>query len=428
MSDKLVENEAVTHRGLLLALLCLVAGPLAAAERVSLSDAVSEALSRNASLLAERAGIDIADARVVTARLRPNPAVSLTGDHLDLLGTHFNDVNGGGPSEMALGVAYSLLRGGKRPRRIEVAQETRAVTELQFRSAARALALQVEQSFVDALLARDSLQLARENQEFFRQIVEINETRARAGDIAEVELIRSRLAALQYQTAVRAAEQRRRESLVRLQALMGRARPAADFDVLGDLDRPDSSPLLEDLEKQAAENRLDLIALRRDIRRADAELALQRASAKQDWTVGAEYVRQQVNARANALSFTLSAPIPLFDRNQGEIARAAGERRQAELKVRALETAVAADVESAWSGFMTARSLLESIRGAMLDSAREVREITSFSYRRGDANLLSLLDAQRAFNDTMQAFVEARAEYARSLYELDNVTGKDSLP
>jgi cobalt-zinc-cadmium efflux system outer membrane protein len=409
----------------LLCALVPVAGLLAQTPSgVTVDEAVAQALANNAGLLAERANIPIAQARILTARLRPNPTLSLTGDHLDALGTGFNSDNGGGPSEIAAGVEFVHERGGKRQSRIRVAEAERSVTELEFLNARRSLVFDVRNAFVDALVARDALALARENSGFFRQIVEVNEARVRAGDLAEVELIRSRLAALQYETSVRQAELRLRTALVKLQTVMGRPRQSPDFAVRGDMDRPDVVPLAGDVRRDALDLRPDLNALRKDVARAGAETGLQIAQAKQDVTLGAEYRRQQWNAHANALTLTFSVPLPLFDRNQGEIERARQEERQTQLRVRDLESSVAGEVETACAQFTTARGLLNTIRGAMLDQAREVRNITEFSYKRGDASLLALLDAQRAFNDTMQAYIEARAEYARNLYLLDFVSGK----
>jgi cobalt-zinc-cadmium efflux system outer membrane protein len=194
------------------------------------------------------------------------------------------------------------------------------------------------------------------------------------------------------------------------------------------LDRPDASLLLDDVRKQALEQRPDLLALRKDMDRAAAEWKLQMANAKQDWTVEADYRRQQFNAKANAVTVTVGVPLPVFDRNQGEIQRALQEQRQAGLRLQALESQVAAEVEDAYSQFQTARSLLHTVQGAMLQHARDVRQITEFAYRRGDTSLLALLDAQRAFNETMQAYIATRAEYARSLYLLAAASGKEPLP
>lgn len=406
--------------------LCL-AGYLCAqspAEKLTLDQAVAEALEKNLVLLAERSNIAIAEARVLTARLRPNPVVSVGGDHMDLLGTGFNDLNAGGPSEFSLRTDFLWERGGKRRLRTEVAEAARSVAQLQFLNSVRGVVLDVQSAFVDALLARDSLALARENLSSLNQIVEINAARVKAGDLAEVELIRSRLAALQFETSVRQAELKLRAALVRLQTFLGRSKPSPSFDVAGDLSRAKAAPALEELRTSARELRPDLRALNRDRERAEAELRSQIAQGKVDYTLGTEYRRQQVAAKSNSLGVFLNVPLPVFNRNQGEIERARQERQQIHWRVGALEAAIAAEVENAYQQFLTARSLLEAIGGQMVAQARDVREITEFSYKRGEATLLQLLDAQRAFNETMQAYNEARAEYARNLYLLDAVSGK----
>ena len=128
------------------------------------------------------------------------------------------------------------------------------------------------------------------------------------------------------------------------------------------------------------------------------------------------------------LGFFFSFPVPLFNRNQGEIERARQERRQVEARARALEATIRNEVDNAYQQYATARDLLENIEKDMLGQARQVREITEYSYRRGEASLIELLDAQRAFNDTMQSYNEARAEFARSLFLIDSTSGKAVRP
>ena len=394
------------------------------AAKLTVEQAVAEAIQNHPSLMAERANIGIADARILTARLRPNPEVSTEGDHLDVLGTGFNDANGGGPTEFSLRTDWPIELGGKRERRIDVAEKSKSVVELAFLDAVRVLTLDVRNTCVDVLLARENLDLARLNMESLNRIVAINAARVKAGDIPEVDLIRSRVAALQYANAVRRAELAVQEATTRLKTVLGRSTDSPPAEVSGDLQRESTTVALEDLRAAALDSRPDLKALRLDQERAAAELRLQMAQAKPDLTVGAEYRRQQVNAQSNSLGFFVSAPLQIFNRNQGEIARARQEQRQGGLRVRALELAVAGEVENAYNRFLAAQGLLQAIRGQLLEGARDVREITNYSYQRGEATLLQLLDAQRAFNDTMQDYNEARAEYARSLYLLDGVCGK----
>jgi cobalt-zinc-cadmium efflux system outer membrane protein len=109
------------HRRFVVACALALAGTLSAQEKLTLDQAISEALEKNAAMLAERANIAVADAHIITARLRPNPTLSFSANHLDILGTGFNDINGGGPSEGTLHTDYTLERGGKREARTAAA-------------------------------------------------------------------------------------------------------------------------------------------------------------------------------------------------------------------------------------------------------------------------------------------------------------------
>ena len=259
----------------------ILAGALGA-ETLTLNQAVSEAIEKNAGLLAERANIAVADARILTARLRPNPVLTAGSNHLDSLGTGFNDVNGGGPTEISLHSEFTVERGGKRQARVAVAEATRSVVELQFLNAARTLALDVQNAFVDVLLAKSALALARENLEFANTTVNVNTVRLKAGEIAELELARSRLAALQSENSVRRAELQVRTSLTRLETVMGRAKLSPAFDVAGELRRDAAIPDRDEIQRLAADLRPDLRGLRRDTERAGAEWKSQIAQAKPD--------------------------------------------------------------------------------------------------------------------------------------------------
>ena len=134
-----------------------------AVERLTLDAAIAEALAKNLDLMARRAGLSIADANLVTAQLRPNPVLSVGGDHLDLLGTGFDEENGAGPPEYSVRLDVLFERGRKRDLRTELAQHERAIAEAEVFDAVRALKLEVQYAFIDLQLAEENLALAREN-------------------------------------------------------------------------------------------------------------------------------------------------------------------------------------------------------------------------------------------------------------------------
>jgi cobalt-zinc-cadmium efflux system outer membrane protein len=391
--------------------------------RVTIGQAVQEAVDHNLNLLAERYNLSVADARIVTAKLRPNPVVSAGLDYVDFL-HRFTPEAGSGPTEYNLRTDFVLERGGKRERRIEVAQNAREVAQLQLLNTTRSLVLDVQSAFVDVLQAKENLGLARQNLAAFQSLVDVNATRVRAGDLAKVELTRTQVAHIQFQSAVRQAESRLRIAANKLQTLMGRATPSTDFDIDGEL-RRDSDPLvLEAINTQALELRPDLQALRKDQARSQAEIRSQLAQGKVDYTIGTEFHRQFYNGHGNALGFFFQSPLPVFNRNQGEIERARQEQQQIQARIKAAEVAVQDEVRNAWVQYNTSRELLGSIERDLLDQARDVRATMEYSYRRGEASLVEFLDAQRAFNDARQSYNDARADFARSLYTIDSISGK----
>jgi cobalt-zinc-cadmium efflux system outer membrane protein len=394
---------------------------------VTVSQAVKEAVEKNFVLLAERYDLSIADARIVTARLRPNPVLSLYTDLQPWLGEGATELNQTGPPEYGIRADFVWERGQKRRHRIEVAEQEKAVARWQLLNAVRALALDTQNAFVEVLLAKATLALAERNLDSFRRIVEVGKERVRVGDLAQVELVRTQLAELQFNNAVIQARSRLRIAKQRLQLLMGRAPPSELFDVIGEMRREPLPFTLEELWRQALARRPDYQAALRDQARSVAELRLQIAQGKVDYVIGAEYRRQQgLAGKGNSLGFFFSAPLPLFNRNQGEIARSGWERQRVDARTRALEAAMRGELDAAWLSYDTARSLLTRIEGEMLDKARSVLASMEYSYLVGEASLVEFLDAQRAFNDTMQGYNEARAEYARGLYLIDSVTGKDA--
>jgi cobalt-zinc-cadmium efflux system outer membrane protein len=204
---------------------------------------------------------------------------------------------------------------------------------------------------------------------------------------------------------------------------MGRGVPSAAFDVTGELRRDAAPATLDGVQSEALNMRPDLLALRRDQARSQAELRSQIALGKVDYTVGTEYHRQFYNGHSNALGVFFSAPLPVFNRNQGEIERARREGQQAEARIKALEAGIQNEVRTAWVQYSTSRALLEDMERDLLGQARDVRDTMEYSYRRGEASLVEFLDAQRAFNDARQSYNEARADYARSLYAMDAIAG-----
>jgi len=395
---------------------------------ITVQQAVAEAVEHNLGLLADRFNLTISEARVVTARLRPNPVLSAEGDHLDWLGTGYNRINNAGPQEYSVRTDFVIENGSKRQRRIDVAEQARTVGQLQLQNTIRQLTLDVQNACADVILAKKTLALAHDTLDAFGNVVRLNERRVRDGDLAEVELLRTQLAQLQFETAVRQGELRLKSARAKLHVLLGRQPAMPTVDIV-ETEAPRPAITMSAVLDRALRQRPDLLLARAEQARSQADIRLQLAQAVVDYSVGAEYRRQDgLAGRGNSLGIFFSSSLPIFNRNQGEIGRARAEAQQADMKLQNVELTIRNDVDTAYSQFETARATLDRLETVMLTRAQDVRKITEFSYQRGEASLIAFLDAQRAYNETMQTYHEAKAEYTRSLFLLSAASGSDVAP
>lgn len=396
---------------------------LAGQEPLTLEVAFREAMSNNLDLAAERLNVSVAETREITARLRPNPILSISGQTLSLLGTRYFPASPAGPNQMNVRTELPIERGGKLQERAALARQEITLTELGVREFMRQVLASVQDAYVDTQRARLNLDLARENLKHLEELVKINEARLVAGDLALVELERSRVAAIQYRTAVQQAQLALDQAKLQLLQVLGRRTKALDFDVSAELRQQPSIESRQALGALARQRRPDLLGIEQARSRSRADLRLQIANAKVDFSIGAEVTRQWAYGfTGNSLGLYFSSPLPVFNRNQGEIARAEREIRLGAARFEAASAAIETEVEKAFLAYTVSRRLAEEIERDLLARARIVRETTEYSYRRGEASLVEFLDAQRAFNDAMLTYHEARANYARSLYRLDTVT------
>jgi outer membrane protein, heavy metal efflux system len=367
----------------LAAMLSTLTAPRAGAQTLTMAQAIDEALRHNLSLLAERSQLTIAEAQMVGARLRPNPVVSFSADHLDVLGTGFDEANNGGPPEIAWRIDVPFERGGKRDARVALASIIRSAAEAQFADAVRTLSQDVTLACIDVLAAEATRALAADTLRTYEDLARVNRARVTAGSIAPFEAMRSEVAMLQFRATVVRADLEVAAARAKLRTLLGR--PAGDpleiADGIADTSATIAAPdglALESLTVAAMAARPDLQSLQLAQARSVADLRLQEALGRVDYTVGAEYRRQQgVAGRSNSLGVFLSAPLPISNRNQGEIARAGAEREQADRLIAARKAQIAADVRSALHEYETTRDLVAAIERDLLTPAAHARDISA---------------------------------------------------
>jgi cobalt-zinc-cadmium efflux system outer membrane protein len=393
---------------------------------LTLEQAIELALHRNHSLLATRTNIQQNLAQEVTANLRPNPTFFTDWEYLPLykpgvgILDYLHD-----STEGDIGLSYMFERGEKRQHRLEAAQDTTAVTRAQVSDSERTLAFQVAQLFINVQLAESTLDLAQQDLKSFQDTIDIANRQYKIGTIAENDFLKLKLQLIQFQTDVEQAELSKAQALSDLRQQLGYESVPAEYDVTGRFDYQPLEVKLDELQTKALQNRPDLRAAVLGVTASNSQYTLAKANGKQDYTVSGNY--SHVNG-LSALTFSFSIPMPIFDRNQGEIARTRYAINQAKEQQSAATGQVLTDVKDAYEGLRTNGRLVQMYRSGILDDAKRSRDISEYSYRRGATALLDFLDAERSYRATELAYRQALAAYLTAAEQLRQAVGTRSLP
>jgi outer membrane protein, heavy metal efflux system len=269
------------------------------------------------------------------------------------------------------------------------------------------------------------LDFAVKDLESFERTVNISEDRYKAGDISEADLLKIKLQLLQFQTDVAGAEVAKVQALASLRQLLGYDAVTADFEVEGELSYQSLPVSLDDLRLRALKLRPDLLAALQSVRAAQSQIALAKANGKVDLTTTISYSHV---ADLNSLSASFSIPLPIFDRNQGEIARTGFALTQSQETAQAASDTVLTDVRNNYEAFSTNQRIVQLYLSGYLKQAEDSRNISEYAYKRGAASLLDFLDAERSYRSTQLSYRQTLANYLLSIEQLKEAVGTRSLP
>jgi cobalt-zinc-cadmium efflux system outer membrane protein len=393
--------------------------------RISLDEAIQKALQNNHTLKAARTTIQQNEAQEITANLRPNPTLTLDSQFLPIFQpSQFSADYINTTAQFDAGISYLFERGKKRQHRLQAAEDATAQTKATVTDNERTLTFNVASQFLTTQLAESSLDLALQDMKSFQNTVDISEERYKAGDISEVDYLKIKLQLLQFQSDVSMAQLAKTQALVGLRQLLGYQTVPEDFDVTSDFDYKPVGMKLEDLQAQALQNRPDYRAAVLGVTAAKSQYELAKANGKVDITGTADY--DHVSA-VSAASFFGSLQIPIFNRNQGEIARTNYVINQAQELRLAASDQVLSDVLNAYEGVRENDQIITLYRGGYLDASQKTRDITEYSYKRGAASLLDFLDAERSYRATQLAYRQSLAAYLTAVEQLREAVGTRSL-
>jgi outer membrane protein, heavy metal efflux system len=283
---------------------------------------------------------------------------------------------------------------------------------------------------VQTLQAKAVMALANENLRYYDQVLTLSRERKKAGDIAQIDVDRLEVQRVQYETDIQTATVNLRTAKIQLLALLLERTPVEQFDVAGRFDFQDRLPPLEELHAAALESRPDLRAAieSEDKAKTDHRLAVANGSTDPTFAGWMSHNASFNNPFANnTIGASISIPLRVFDRNQGEKARTEIEIRRTERLRAATEAQAFSDVDSAYTTLSSNLTLLASYKARYLAQAVRVRETISFSYERGGASLLDFLQAQQDYRVVQLNYLNLIGAYLTSASQLNLAVGKEVI-
>lgn len=383
----------------LCALVCVLVVPTASAQNVSLSQALLKAMEANPDLAAARQEIGIAEGARKQAGLLPNPELSY-----EMEDTRRDS------STTTVTLSQPLELGGKRGARVEVATFEQTIAQLELDRRANGLRADVVQAFFAALRAQTGLDLAKQSLELTDRGLRIVDGRVRAGKSSPVEATRAEVQLAEARLQVRRAETEKATAYQHLAQIMGS--PVTTFDRL---DSPNLSPGIPPQVDELMAKLGETAEMRQavaQIDRSDASLGSEKAQRIPNLTVsvGSQYDRS-IRERVNVVG--LSMPLPLFDRNQGNILSASRRSDQARDQRNAVELRLRAETQNALNQWSTAMQEVESYDKTILPSAQKAVDTATRGFEMGKFGFIEVLDAQRTL-------IVARGQYLDSLATATN--------
>ncbi len=384
-------------------------------------------VAANPTLKASQLNIDESRAAEITAYLRPNPDVGFSTDGTQLTRNQgvYRPFSG---TQFGPNVSYLHERQQKRELRRDQAKESTAIAESTYLDQERSLLFNLQSAFVNLLQAKAVLQNAQENLAYWDRELGIMRTRFQAGDLAQVDLTRLELQRAQFESDYETSIVSLRTAKIQIQMLLNDRTPIERFDVAGTFDFGEELRPLEDYRRMALDARPDLKAAVQNVELAKITYRLTVANGSTDptYTVWVTHNPSFNNPfDNNTIGASVSIPLRIFDRNQGEKARTQVDISRNQRLLDANEAQVYSDIDSAYYTLVQNLNLLRPYKTKYLTMATDVRDRVSFSFQNGGASLLDFLDAEKSYRDTRLGYLNLIGSYLTAIAQMDMAAGRE---
>ncbi len=401
---------------------------------LTLDAAIDQLVHTNLALQARKFDIVQADADILTASLRANPIV-FADSQLVPYGSFNPKTRPGGQTQYDVNITYPVDVTRKRLARTEVAKQARRVTEAQYQDAVRIQIDNVYTTFVDVLAARETLRFAEAARDGLDELNRITRIFREKGSQTEAEEKRVRALLEAAEIGVIDARETMRNSSRSLGRLLGvDPEVAEDMPIRGSLRNPGlAPPSYEQMISMAVTCRPDIVSYRLGLQRAKADVTLAERSRYGDVYVLYQPYTFQDNRPtggngATSYALGVTAALPIYNRNQGNIQRARSNVLQSKVELGDQEQQVVLDVRQAFGEYTISKAAIDRVEQTLLPASQRVRDDALKLFRQGEQDVVSYLNAQRDYNDVIRQYRDTAVRHRRSMLRLNTAVGRRILP
>ena len=386
----------------------------AAAEPLSLAKAIELALEGNPEVAAAKRQWEATEGQVLQGRSRPNPELAYSlEDTRSKTRTQSWQLN------------LPVELGGKRAARTKAAEKTREQAQAQLAELQATVRANVAAAYFDVLTAQERLVLARDSAALAKSSTDTVSKRVAAGKVSPVEESKARVAEAGVRVELAQAASEQRNALSRLFALLGRI--DTPFTVLeGKAENLPSVPSLADLQPLIS-SAPGVVLARIEVDRRKALTALEQSKRVPDVTVSVGMQRSNETQR-NVLLFGVSVPLPVFDRNQGNLLEALKLEDKARDELQAATVRLHSEVAQARERLSTIIAEVQSLQQDVLPGAKSAYDAATIGFENGKFNFLEVLDAQRTYFTAKSQYLKALGEAHRAAADIDRLLGASMVP
>ena len=386
----------------------------AAAEPLSLAKAIELALEGNPEVAAAKRQWEATEGQVLQGRSRPNPELAYSlEDTRSKTRTQSWQLN------------LPVELGGKRAARTKAAEKSREQAQAQLAELQATVRANVAAAYFDVLTAQERLVLARDSAALAKSSTDTVSKRVAAGKVSPVEESKARVAEAGVRVELAQAASEQRNALSRLFALLGRI--DAPYTVLeGKAENLPSVPSLADLQPLIS-SAPGVVLARIEVDRREALTALELSKRVPDVTVSVGMQRSNETQR-NVLLFGVSVPLPIFDRNQGNLLEALKLEDKARDELQAASVRLHSEVAQARERLSTITAEVQSLQQDVLPGAKSAYDAATIGFENGKFNFLEVLDAQRTYFTAKSQYLKALGEAHRAAADIDRLLGASMVP